>query len=54
MRPIENGICADICYIDFKCAIDSVSINKLIHKLKHIDISEHYVSWLFKFLSIDR
>ena len=51
MRVIENGKCVDICCIDFKRAFDSVSINKLIHKLKYIGISEYYVLWLLRFLS---
>ena len=34
----------EICSIDLKRGFDCVSINKLVHKLKHISISEHYVS----------
>ena len=49
-QVIDNNRCADIYYIDLKRAFDSVSINKLIHKSKHIGISHHYVSWLSTFL----
>ena len=33
------------------CASGSVFINKLIHKLKHVGIFYHYISWLSSFLS---
>ena len=40
-QAIKNDKCVDICYIDFKRALFSFLIYKLIHKLKHIGISDH-------------
>ena len=35
----ENGECVDVCYIDFAKEFDSLSILKLIYKLKTFGIT---------------
>ena len=47
-----NGECVDVYYIDFAKAFDSLSIPKLIFKLKTFGITGSCLSWLTNFLSL--
>jgi hypothetical protein len=47
---IEHDEYVDICYIDFKRAFDSVSIQKLIYKLQLLGITGDCLRWLTNFL----
>ena len=49
---IWNGECVDVCLIDFAKAFDSLSIPKLIYKLKTFGIKGSCLSWLKNFLSL--
>ena len=44
--------CVDVCYLDFAKAFDSLSIPKLIYKLKTFGISSSCLSWLTSFFSL--
>ena len=50
-EAVENGDCVDVCYIDFSKAFDTVSIPKLIQKLKFYGLFDKYLNWLTIFLS---
>ena len=47
---VDNGKSVDIIYLDFAKAFDSVSHNKLIHKLSSMGISGELLNWIKLFL----
>ena len=48
---LSNHLCTAIAYIDFQRAFDSVSHNKLIHKLRSYGIEGNLLFWIISFLS---
>ena len=50
-RAFENSRNVDVCYIDFSKAFDSVSIPKLIHKLKAYGLRGNLINWLTDYLT---
>ena len=50
-ESIENGTDADLVYLDFAKAFDSVPHNRLICKLQNYGISGHFLLWMRNFLS---
>ena len=53
-KSIENGTDADLVYLDFTKAFDSVRHNRLICKLHNYGISGNLVLWIRNFLSHGR
>ena len=53
-KSIENGTDADLVYLDFAKAFDSVRHNRLICKLHNYGISGNLVLWIRNFLSHGR
>ena len=50
-ESIENGTDADLVYLDFAKAFNSVSHNRLICKLHSYGISGNLLLWIRNFLS---
>ena len=53
-ESIENGTDADLVYLDFAKAFDSVPHNRLICRLHNYGISGNLLIWIKKFLSHSR
>ena len=49
-KAVELGDCADVCYVDFARAFDSVSIPKLLHKISAYGFKGNLLNWLTDFL----
>ena len=46
---VEEGLCVDVCYIDFSRAFDTVSIPKLLFKLQCYGFKNDTYNWLSNF-----
>ena len=43
IAAVEEGLCVDVCYIDFSRAFDTVSIPKLLFKLQCYGFKNEYI-----------